>query len=173
MVTDVEELPSHGGSLRVFAQRADGPHTVGTAVARVLGEERAAGVDTPGYYDGFAAGVRRVTTDLLRFLFDAAEEGRQVVGYGAPGKGMTLLNHAGIRSDLLGYLVDRNPAKQGMLAPGCRIPIHHPDRIEQTRPDVILVMPWNLSTEIAEQLAYVKGWGARLMVAIPELTELP
>ncbi len=171
-VTDVEELPTHGGSLRVYAQRTDGDPTVAPAVEALLARERAAGVDSPAYYEGWDDAVATVRHDLVGFLEQARRDGLHVVGYGAPGKGNTLLNHAAIRSDLLQYLVDRSPAKHGFLAPGSRIPIHHPDLLAETRPDVILIMPWNLKEEISAQLAYTREWGARLMVAIPELTEL-
>ncbi|WP_205712338.1 class I SAM-dependent methyltransferase [Euzebya rosea] len=171
-VTDVEELPTHGGSLRVYAQRTDGNPVVAPSVDALLARERAAGVDTPAYYEGYADAVAKVRHDLVSFLEQARQDGLHVVGYGAPGKGNTLLNHAAIRSDLLNYLVDRSPAKHGHLAPGSRIPILHPDVLAETRPDVILVMPWNLREEISAQLEYTREWGARLMVAIPELTTL-
>lgn len=118
---------------------------------------------------GFAAAVGRVRADLLRFLLDAADGGQTVVGYGAPGKGNTLLNYCGIRTDLLRYTVDRNPYKHGRFTPGARIPIHPPERIAQDRPDYVLVLPWNLRAELTEQLSYVRDWGGRLVFPIPTL----
>ena len=172
VVTDVEELSTHGGSLRVYAQRSDGNPYVAPSVDALLARERELGVDTLAFYEDFAGDVARIRHELVGFLQDARAQGKHVVGYGAPGKGNTLLNHAAIRSDLLEYLVDRNPVKHGRLTPGTRIPIFPPDRLAETKPDVILIMPWNLREEIAAQLAYTREWGAELMVAIPQLTTL-
>jgi SAM-dependent methyltransferase len=172
VVTDVEELSTHGGSLRVYAQRSDGTPDVAPSVDALLARERELGVDTLAFYEDFAGDVARIRHELVGFLQDARAQGKHVVGYGAPGKGNTLLNHAAIRSDLLEYLVDRNPVKHGRLTPGTRIPIFPPDRLAETKPDVILIMPWNLREEIAAQLAYTREWGAELMVAIPQLTTL-
>jgi hypothetical protein len=113
--------------------------------------------------------VRRVKRELLRFLLQASEEGKQVVGYGAPAKGNTLLNYCGVRGDLLAYTVDRSPHKQGRFLPGTRIPIHGPERIAETRPDYVLILPWNLQAEIVAQMAHVRGWGGRFVVAVPGL----
>jgi hypothetical protein len=121
------------------------------------------------YYADFAERVIRTKHNLLDFLIRALREGKSVAGYGAPGKGNTLLNYCGIRTDFLGYTVDRNPYKQGRFLPGTRIPIYHPERLAQTRPDYILIMPWNLKEEIAGQLDYTREWGARFVVAVPEL----
>ena len=120
-------------------------------------------------HEGFAREVLKIKTDLLEFLLQAAAQGKTVAGYGAPGKGTTLLNHCGIRSDLLAYTVDRSPWKQGRFLPGTHIPIHAPERIEQTRPDYVLVLPWNLKDEISQQLGYVRDWGGRLVFPIPAL----
>jgi hypothetical protein len=120
-------------------------------------------------HEGFARAVLRIKGDLLEFLLSAAREGRSVAGYGAPGKGNTLLNHCGIRSDLLSYTVDRSPVKQGMFLPGTHIPIYAPEQLAQTRPDYIVVLPWNLREEISKQLEYVRSWGGRLVFPIPEL----
>ena len=136
-------------------------------VAEVLAEEAAAGLDTVEGHAGFARDVSRIRNDLVRFLVDASDAGRTVVGYGAPGKGNTLLNYCGIRTDLVDYLVDRNPYKHGRFAPGTHIPIHAPERLAETRPDVILILPWNLKREIAGQLADTRAWGAQLVVPIP------
>jgi hypothetical protein len=168
---DVEELATHGGSLRIYAchdgaSRAADP---APALDALRQHERTLGVESVEYYTTFAERVMKTKRDLLRFLIDARDEGAQVVGYGAPGKGNTLLNYCGIRSDLLDYTVDRNPVKQGRFLPGTHIPIHHPDRIAQTGPDYVLIMPWNLVDEIRHQLRYVREWGGRLVVAIPAL----
>jgi 2-polyprenyl-3-methyl-5-hydroxy-6-metoxy-1,4-benzoquinol methylase len=171
-VVDVEELTTHGGSLRVHAvpaEQAEPASQPGPRVAAVLDAERAAGLHTVAGHAGFADAVLTVKADLLRFLLDAARDRRSVAGYGAPGKGNTLLNHCGIRSDLLSYTVDRSPVKQGKYLPGTRIPIFAPDRLAETRPDYVLVLPWNLREEISPQLEYVRSWGGRLIFPIPEL----
>ena len=166
-VFDVEELPTHGGSLRIFACHAPAGHPQSPAVAALGDRERELGIETLEYYADFADRVKGIKRDLLRFLIDAAESGKRVVGYGAPGKGNTLLNYCGIRSDLLEYTVDRNPGKQGRFLPGTHIPIHHPDRIAETRPNYVLILPWNLKDEISAQLSYVRQWGGQLVVPIP------
>lgn len=168
-VIDVDELPTHGGSLRVYAVPEEGAGEPGTRVKAVLDREEAAGLHTLAGHEGFASQVLGVKRDLLRFLLDAAQAGKSVAGYGAPGKGNTLLNHCGIRCDLLSYTVDRSPVKQGKFLPGTRIPIFAPDRLEQTKPDYVLVLPWNLRDEITRQLDYVATWGGRLVFPIPEL----
>jgi hypothetical protein len=168
-VVDVDELDTHGGSLRVHARPDDHAGEPAPRVKSVLAEEEAAGLHTVAGHAGFARAVLKIKSDLLEFLLQAAREGRSVAGYGAPGKGNTLLNHCGIRSDLLSYTVDRNPVKQGMFLPGTHIPIHEPERLAQTRPDYILVLPWNLRQEISQQLEYVRAWGGRLVFPIPEL----
>ena len=152
-VVDVEELGTHGGSLRVYARpEENAPASRPTRVKAVLDEEDAAGLHTVAGHDGFAAEVLKIKSDLLGFLLGAAREGRSVAGYGAPGKGNTLLNHCGIRSDLLSYTVDRSPVKQGKFLPGTHIPIYAPERLAETKPDYILVLPWNLRDEISRQL---------------------
>src|SRR6185437_901579 len=166
---DVEELWTHGGSLRVFACHAANPaRPVQPAVAALVMQERDFGLDRLDTYAGFTAKVARTKRNLLRFLIDAREAGKTVAGYGAPGKGNTLLNYCGIRSDLLDYTVDRNPYKHGKFLPGTRIPIHPPERIAETRPDCVLILPWNLKDEIMRQLAYIRDWGGRFIVPIPE-----
>ena len=166
-VVDVEELSTHGGSLRVFLARADDAPVPAPAVAALLERERAAGYGDVSGYAGFENLVREAKRALLTYLIEARRAGRSVVGYGAPGKGNTLLNYCGIRTDLLDYTVDRNPYKQGRFTPGTRIPIHDPSRLAETRPDVILILPWNLQDEISRQLDYTREWGARLIVPIP------
>ena len=172
-VVDVVELGTHGGSLRVLARPAATAGQASARVRQVLADEAAAGLHTVAGHAGFAAAVLEVKRDLLRLLLDASEQGLSVAGYGAPGKGNTLLNHCGIRSDLLPYTVDRSPHKQGMFLPGTHIPIHAPERLRETRPDLILILPWNLRDEIAAQLSYVHEWGGRLVVPIPRCTVLP
>ncbi len=135
----------------------------------VLAEEEAAGLHTVAGHEGFARAVLQIKSDLLEFLLTAAREGRSVAGYGAPGKGNTLLNHCGIRTDLLQYTVDRSPVKQGKFLPGSRIPIYAPERLAETRPDYVLVLPWNLREEISAQLDYIRSWGGRLVFPIPVL----
>jgi len=168
-VVDAEELDTHGGSLRVYARPEEYPGEPTARVKAVLDEEDLAGLHTLSGHAGFASEVLRIKSELLDFLVTAAREGRSVAGYGAPGKGNTLLNHCGIREDLLQYTVDRSPVKQGKFLPGTHIPIHAPERLAETRPDYVLVLPWNLRDEISQQLHYVRSWGARLVVPIPEL----
>jgi C-methyltransferase C-terminal domain/Putative zinc binding domain/Methyltransferase domain len=168
-VVDVDELGTHGGSLRVYARPGESAGEPTTRVKAVLHEEEYAGLHAVSGHAGFAADVLQIKSDLLGFLLTAARQGRSVAGYGAPGKGNTLLNHCGIRSDLLSYTVDRSPVKQGKYLPGTHIPIHPPERLAQTRPDYILVLPWNLREEISRQLDYVRSWGGRLVFPIPEL----
>jgi len=168
-VTDVEELATHGGSLRVHARPAAAAGEPSARVKAVLGLEEAAGLDTVAGHAGFATDVLKIKADLLSFLIGATAEGKTVAGYGAPGKGNTLLNHCGIRTDLLPYTVDRSPHKQGMFLPGTHIPVYPPERIAQTKPDYVLVLPWNLRDEISGQLSFVRSWGGRLVFPIPEL----
>jgi SAM-dependent methyltransferase len=168
-VIDVDELPTHGGSLRVYARPEEAAGEPSERVKSLLAVEDAAGLHAVAGHEGFAAAVLKIKSDLLEFLLAAAREGRSVAGYGAPGKGNTLLNHCGIRSDLLSYTVDRSPVKQGRFLPGTHVPIHAPERLAETKPDYILVLPWNLREEISQQLSYVRSWGGRLVVPIPEL----
>jgi SAM-dependent methyltransferase len=166
----VEELPTHGGSLRIHAAHRDRASAGTEGLRRVREAEREAGMHELPFYDRFEEGVRRAKNALLRFLIEARESGKRVVGYGAPGKGNTLLNYCGVRTDYLDFTVDRNPVKQGRYLPGTRIPIHPPERIDEVRPEYILILPWNLEEEIVAQLAHVREWGARFAVPIPELT---
>ena len=172
VVIDVEELASHGGSLRLYVQHADAGGEPDISVTALLELEAAAGLHALEGHDGFSDAVLAVKHDLLQFLLTARREGRTVVGYGAPGKGNTLLNHCGIRPDLLAFTVDRNPHKHGTLLPGSRIPVLAPEALDEARPDYVLVLPWNLRREIAAQLEHVRSWGGRLVVAIPELEVL-
>jgi len=167
-VTDVEELDTHGGSLRVYARPVESAGEPSARVKAVLAAEEAAGLHTVSGHEGFAPAVLKIKSDLLDFLLGAAREGKSVAGYGAPGKGNTLLNHCGIRTDLLSYTVDRSPVKQGKFLPGTHIPIYAPERLAETRADYILVLPWNLREEISQQLSYVGSWGGKLVFPIPE-----
>jgi SAM-dependent methyltransferase len=167
---DVEELPTHGGSLRIHGRHAEErPAPTGRAEG-LAAREAAAGMETLAPYLGFGARVERTKRKLLEFLVQAKDSGASIAGYGAPGKGNTLLNYCGIRTDFLDYTVDRNPYKHGRFTPGTHIPIHSPERLAETRPDYILILPWNLKDEIIAQLGYTREWGARFVVPIPEVT---
>jgi hypothetical protein len=168
-VYDVEELPTHGGSLRVYVQHAGGPHAAEGDVAELLAREAESGLHTPERYARFAEEVKESKRTLLELLIGLRRDGMHVVGYGAPGKGNTLLNYCGIRTDLLDYIVDLNPYKHGRYTPGTHIPIHPVERVEmaERKPDYVLVLPWNLIDEISSQLAYVSDWGGQLIVPIP------
>ena len=171
-VVDVDELGTHGGSLRVHARPAEVAGEPDERVKALLAAEEAAGLHTVAGHEGFAGAVLKIKSDLLGFVLAAKAEGKTVAGYGAPGKGNTLLNHCGIRSDLLAYTVDRSPHKQGMFLPGTHIPIYATERIAETKPDYVLVLPWNLREELSDQLAYVRSWGGRLVFPIPALEVL-
>jgi hypothetical protein len=168
-VVEVEELSSHGGSLRTWSMPTEHAVEASAEVARVLALEEAAGLHTLQGHAGFARAVSEVRNDLLTFLIGANSQGKRVVAYGAPGKGNTLLNHCGIRADLVEFAVDRNPYKHGRFLPGTHIPIHPVEALDVARPDYVLIMPWNLRREISEQLAHVRGWGSQLVVALPRL----
>ena len=168
-VVDVQELPTHGGSLRVMAQPAASAGPVSELVSKVLTDERDAGLHSVEGHSGFTSDVFTIKAALVEFLVAAAREGRSVAGYGAPGKGNTLLNHCGIREDLLPFTVDRSPHKHGMHLPGTHIPILPPERLAEVRPDYIVILPWNLREEIIRQLNYTREWGARFVVPIPRL----
>jgi len=171
---DVEELPTHGGSLRIYARRAaESAPPVGPAVADLLRREEAFGIRDLATYLGFGERVRETKRQLLTFLIDARRAGKTIAGYGAPAKGNTLLNYCGVRTDFLDYTVDRSPHKQGRFLPGTRIPIHAPEKLRETRPDYVLILPWNLSQEVMQQMAHVREWGGRFVVAIPETRLLP
>jgi len=170
-VFDVEELPTHGGSLRVYARHSeDGTKPVTPRVAELRRQEQKLGFERLETYTAFDGQVKETKRKLLDFLIATRRAGKSVAGYGAPGKGNTLLNYCGVRTDFLDYTVDRNPYKQGKFLPGTRIPIFAPERIRQTKPDFVLILPWNLKDEIAHQLAYVREWGGRFVVPIPEVS---
>jgi len=171
---DVEELATHGGSLRIYAGHVeDVVHPVSRAVAALRAREEAAGLARPETYAGFGRQVEAVKWKLLEFLIQVRRSGKVVAGYGAPGKGNTLLNYCGIRTDLLDYTVDRNTYKQGKFLPGTHVPIYPPERLAETRPDYVLILPWNLKDEIMGQLAFIRQWGGRFVVPIPEVNVYP
>ena len=169
-VFDVEEIPTHGGSLRIYVRHAaDDTRPVTDEVRRILALEEERGFRDLAVYQAFAERVRETKRAFLSFLIEAAREGKSVIGYGAPGKANTLLNYCGVRTDLLDYVVDRNPYKHGKYLPGTHIPVHPTERIAQTKPDYIVILPWNLRDEIEAQLEYTREWGAKLVVPIPAL----
>jgi hypothetical protein len=171
---DVDELSTHGGSLRFYLCHSDDEtRPTSGAVAALAQRERAAALDRLEGYTAFAERVRETKRAILAFLIDVKRRGQTVVGYGAPGKGNTLLNYCGVRTDFIDYTVDRNPYKQGKFLPGTRIPIHAPERIAATRPDYVFVLPWNLQDEIIEQLRGIRAWGGRFVIPIPTLKVLP
>lgn len=173
-VFDVQDLPTHGGSLRVFAQRIDtGVAVTGPAVAATLARERDAGMHGPAFYEGFQREAIRIKLELLAFLLDCRRRGVSVAAYGAAAKGNTLLNFAGVRPDLLPFVVDRNPAKQGRFLPGSRIPVCDESALAMHRPQRILILPWNIQAEVMAQLDQARQWGGRFAVAVPGLVELP
>jgi len=169
-VIDVEELSTHGGSLRVYACRAeDGTHAIQPSVERLIAQEKKAGLASVEGYESFARQVKETKLALVEFLLSAARQGKSVAGYGAPGKSATLLHYCGIGKDLMAYTVDRSPYKQGRFLPGTHIPIYHPDRIRETRPEYVVILPWNLKDEIMEQLQFIRNWNGRFVVPIPKV----
>ena len=169
-VFDVEKLGTHGGSLRVFAQRSDtGSHSIEPSVEKLLSEEACAGMHSLDFYGGFQEHAEKVKNDFLKFLLDKKKEGKLVVGYGAAAKGNTLLNFAGVKSDLIKYVVDRSPHKQGKFMPGSRIPIVSEDRLTSDRPDFVVIFPWNLNAEISDQLKILSSSGTEFVTAVPHL----
>lgn len=169
-IWDVEKLTTHGGSLRLWICHEESTLGECPAVQDLLAEEASAGMHDIGWYSGFQAVADRIKNDFLAFLLDCKRQGKTVVAYGAAAKGNTLLNYAGVRRDLLPYVVDASPHKQGRFLPGSRIPVLNEARIHASRPDFVLILPWNLRSEIESQLAYINGWGGRFVTAIPELT---
>ncbi|WP_183999277.1 methyltransferase domain-containing protein [Sphingomonas kyeonggiensis] len=168
-VFDVEELSTHGGSLRVYACRIDAAHAVTPRVTEMLAREESAGITSAAFYTRFQEAAEKVKNGLMRFLLDARRDGRSVAGYGAAAKGNTMLNFMGVRGDLLEYVVDRADAKIGKFMPGSRIPIVAEARLAETRPDYIVILPWNLRDEVSAQLSYAREWGATLVTAVPVL----
>ncbi len=173
-VFDVTELPTHGGSLRVMASLAGSRrYELGEGVAKLRRDEAAAGIDSDALYSGFEAKVQAVRTAFVDFLNSAKADGKTVVAYGAAAKGNTLLNYCGVGTDFIDYVVDLNPHKQGCFLPGSRLPIYSPGRLAETRPDYVLILPWNLQDEIMAQTSYIREWGGQFVVAVPRLTILP
>ena len=173
VIYDVEKLPTHGGSLRIYARRAgDAAKAVTANVMALRREEEEAGLLRIESYTGFAEQVKETKRKLLSFLIEAKRAGKTVAGYGAPGKGNTLLNYCGIRTDFIDFTVDRSTYKQGKFLPGTHIPIHAPEKIREARPDYVLILPWNFKDEIMEQMAYIREWGGRFVVPIPEVRVL-
>jgi 2-polyprenyl-3-methyl-5-hydroxy-6-metoxy-1,4-benzoquinol methylase len=173
-VFDVQQLPTHGGSLRLFARNTnDASRPITPAVARLRELELDAGLRRVETYGRFAEQVKETKRNLLEFLIAAKRAGKSIVGYGAPAKGNTLLNYCGIGNDFLDYTVDRNPRKQGRYLPGSHLPICNPDRVRETRPDYLLILPWNLKEEVMQQMAFVREWGGRFVVPIPRVEVLP
>ncbi|GAB3124620.1 class I SAM-dependent methyltransferase [Novispirillum itersonii] len=171
-VFDVQELPTHGGSLRILACRAAAAHSEGPGLQKVRADEQAAGLDTDAAYTGFGPKVEAVRDALLAFLHDCKAQGRSVAAYGAAAKGNTLLNYCGVTADLISFVVDRNPHKQGHLLPGSRIPVVGPEVLAERKPDFVLILPWNLTAEIVAQYPEVPGWGGRFAVPVPTLKVL-
>lgn len=173
-VFDVEELTTHGGSLRVYAQRKDtGNHPIKQTVNQMLKKEQNAGITNIAYYKNLQERANIIKNDLTLFLIKAKQEGKKVIAYGAAAKGNTLLNYAGIKADLLPMVVDKNPAKQNKFLPGSRIPIFSEDSLKQYKPDIVVILPWNLSDELMTQLAYVREWGGQFVTAVPKLKVKP
>jgi SAM-dependent methyltransferase len=172
-VFDVEELPTHGGSLRIYAcHREDKSKPAGQRVGDLLSREESAGFTNVDHYLSFGEQVKETKRKLLNFLITAKNTGKSVVGYGAPAKGNTLLNYCGVGTDFIDYTVDRSPHKQGHFLPGTHIPIYAPSRIRETKPDYVLILPWNLKDEIVSQMSHVREWGGQFVVPIPEVTVL-
>jgi hypothetical protein len=171
---DVEELSTHGGSLRIFGRHAeDSSKPVSARVVEMKAREEAAGLSSVDSYRSFAEKVKDTKRQLLECLIQVKQEGKSIVGYGAPGKGNTLLNYCGVGTDFLDYTVDRNPYKHGQFTPGRHIPIYAPEKIRETRPDYLLILPWNLKNEIMQQMAHIREWGGKFIVPIPEATVCP
>ncbi len=170
---DVEELPTHGGSIRIFACHENSSHATSPRVEAMRDQERQGGLADMAVYAAFEQGVRATKRDVLDFLVRAKRDGKSVAAYGAAAKGMTLLNYCGVRADMVDYIVDKNPYKQDRFAPGVHVPIYGPDRLAATRPDYVLILPWNIKDEVTEQMKAIRDWGGRFVVAIPKVQVLP
>jgi hypothetical protein len=167
---DVQEISTHGGSLRIFARHIeDQSKSVLPSVSALLEKEKQAGLTTPAFYDGFQVKVDQVKIDFLKFLVEKKTERKKVVAYGAAAKGNTLLNYCGVRHDLINFVVDASPHKQGKFLPGSHIPVVNEARIRDEKPDYIIILPWNIKEEIVNQLSYVKEWGCKFVMAIPQI----
>lgn len=168
---DVEELPTHGGSLRIYARHTeDCTRSVNLRVTELLAREETAGIKNIRTYEAFSEQVKKTKRKILEFLIRVKGEGRTIAGYGAPAKGNTLLNYCGIGADFLDYTVDRSPFKQGLYLPGTHIPVEAPEKIRETKPDYVVILPWNLKEEVSEQMAYIREWGGKFVVLIPKVT---
>jgi len=173
-VFDVEELPTHGGSLRIYAcHTQDASKPIGARARELKSREEGAGFSRLNHYLSFNPQVEATKRKLLSFLISARQEGKRVVGYGAPAKGNTLLNYCGVRTDLIDYTVDRSPHKQGRFLPGVHIPIYAPEKVRETRPDYLLILPWNIQEEVMQQMAFIREWGGQFVVPIPEVKVNP
>ena len=169
-IFDVDELPTHGGSLRIYASHEeDASKEITEKVQELIDREVRKGFKNMEYYRAFHEKVKETKRNILEFFIDAKREGKTIAGYGAPAKGNTLLNYCGIRTDFIDFTVDRNPHKQGCYLPGSRIPIYHPDRIKEARPDYVVILPWNLKDEIMDQISYIRQWGGKFVTLIPEV----
>lgn len=169
-VFDVDQVPTHGGSLRIYARHCeDTARPIHHRVKDLIEAEKAMGFDQLSHYRSFSEKVKETKRNILDFMLKAKREGKSIAGYGAPAKGNTLLNYTGIRTDFIDYTVDRSPHKQGLFLPGTRIPIHHPDRIRETMPDYLIILPWNLKDEIMEQMAHIREWNGQFVTLIPEV----
>ena len=170
-IFDVQELTTHGGSLRIFAKhKEDNSKKIENSVNQLLEKEKALGIESLNYYQNFQKNIHTIKNDFIGFLLEQKKQDKKIIGYGAAAKGNTLLNYCGIKgNDLIEYVVDASPFKQNKLLPGSRIPVYHPDKIKETRPDYIVIFPWNLKSEITEQLSFCKEWGVKFVVTIPEL----
>jgi hypothetical protein len=168
-IFDVQELSTHGGSIRIFITReTNEDRPVSDNVKRILALEKEKGYLDINFYKSFDENVQQTKREILTLLIDLKRQGKTIAGYGAPGKGNTLLNYCGIGTDFIDYTVDRNPNKHGYYLPGSLIPIHHPDKIKETKPDYVFILPWNLKDEIIEQISYVRDWGGKFIIPIPE-----
>ena len=169
-IFDVDELSTHGGSLRIYARhKDDASKTIGVSVLELKNREETARFNKLEYYLSFTEKVKKTKLNILDFLITAKREGKSIAGYGAPAKGNTLLNYCGIRSDFIDYTVDLSPHKQGHYLPGTHIPIYSPDKIKETKPDYLVILPWNIKDEIMEQMAHIRDWGGKFVVLIPEV----
>jgi hypothetical protein len=167
---DVDELPTHGGSIRIYAKHIeDQSKEMSPRVGEMLAQESDAGMSSIEFYADFARKVKETKRRILEFLIEAKNAGKTIAGYGAPGKGNTLLNYCGIRTDFIDYTVDRNPHKQGNFLPGTLIPIYSPEKICETKPDYVFILPWNLKDEIMETMSFINEWGGKFVTPIPEL----
>jgi hypothetical protein len=169
MIYDVEEIETHGGSLRIYGAHADCKKLVSPAVSALLLKEEEAGLRHKSLYENFQAKVNKVKNGLLKFLIECNENGKKIIAYGAAAKGCTLLNFAGVKPDLLPLVLDAAPSKQGKFLPGCHIPVEHPQKLSAIKPDQVLILPWNIAPEITQQISFVKDWGGEFVTAIPTL----